>query len=113
MKLIFVYNADRGKLNALISIAHKIIQPKTYQCSLCAITHYALSEKKAWIEFKASTKHDLEFLHKDEFEEHYKHVFDYPVVLENSGSGSIKTVLNSKELREIKTVEELINRLEP
>ena len=46
MKLIFVYNAKSGKLNALFDIAHKIVKPETYQCSLCAITHDALSEKK-------------------------------------------------------------------
>jgi hypothetical protein len=52
MKLIFVYNAESGKLNTLFDIAHKIIKPETYQCSLCAITHDAIKEKKAWTEFK-------------------------------------------------------------
>lgn len=55
MKLIFVYNAESGKLNALLDIAHKVIKPETYQCFLCALTHDALSEKKAWSDFKAKT----------------------------------------------------------
>jgi hypothetical protein len=109
MKLIFVYNAESGKLNTLFDIAHKIIKPETYQCSLCAITHDALSEKKAWSEFKATTEIELEFLHKDEFEKQYKLSFDYPVVLENSDP--IKTVISTEELGELKDVEELIKRV--
>ena len=34
MKLIFVYNANSGKLSAALDIAHKIISPSTYQCRL-------------------------------------------------------------------------------
>ncbi len=109
MKLIFVYNAESGKLNALFDIAHKIIKPETYQCSLCAITHGALSEKKAWSEFKASTKLELEFLHKDEFEEKYKLTFDYPVVLENEET--IKPVITAEELGKFDNVEEFIQRI--
>ena len=32
MKLIFVYNAESGKLNTLFDIAHKVIKPETYKC---------------------------------------------------------------------------------
>ena len=110
MKLIFVYNAESGKLNTLFDIAHKIIKPETYQCSLCAITHDALSEKKAWTEFKASTKLELEFLHKDEFEKQYGQTYDYPVVLE--GSNPIRTVIDSEELSKFKNIGELIKRIE-
>lgn len=110
MKLIFVYNAERGKLNALFDIAHKIIKPETYQCSLCALTHDALSEKKAWADFKANTKLELEFLHKNEFEKQYAQTCDYPVILEQSGP--TRTVIGSEELSRFKNVEELIRRIE-
>ena len=109
MELIFVYNAKSGKLNALFDIAHKIVKPETYQCSLCAITHDALSEKKVWSEFKANTKLDLEFLHKDEFEKQYKQTYDYPVILEKSDP--IKTIISSEELRKLNNVEDLIKRI--
>ena len=68
MKLIFVYNATSGKLNALFDIAHKVINPETYECSLCALTHGAFSEKKVWSKFKENTDIEMTFLHKDEFE---------------------------------------------
>jgi hypothetical protein len=116
MKLIFVYNAESGKLNALFDIAHKIIKPETYQCSLCALTHDALSEKKAWSDFKARTKLELEFLHKDEFEKQYAQTCDYPVILEPSGPAGtaigFRTVIGSGELSRLKNVEELIKRIE-
>jgi len=38
-KLIFVYNADSGLLNAMKDWAHKIVSPETYPCSLCALTY--------------------------------------------------------------------------
>jgi hypothetical protein len=110
MKLIFVYNADSGKLNALFDIAHKVINPETYKCSLCAITHGALTEKKAWKDFKIKTELEFEFLHRDEFEKKYKQAYDYPVILENSET--LKTVISSKVLNEIKDVKELIKHLE-
>jgi len=110
MKLIFVYNAESGKLNALFDIAHKILKPETYQCSLCALTHDALSEKKAWSDFKAGTKLELEFLHKDEFEKQYGQACNYPVILENSDP--LRTLIGPGELSKFKNVEDLIKRIE-
>ena len=109
MKLIFVYNAESGKLNALFDIAHKIIKPETYECSLCAITHDALSEKKVWTEFKANTSLELEFLHKDEFEKQYEQTYEYPVILEKSDS--MKIIISAEELSKLKNIEELIKRI--
>lgn len=110
MKLIFVYNAEGGKLNALFDIAHKIIKPETYQCSLCALTHDAFSEKKAWSDFKASTKLEMEFLHKDEFEKQYGQAYEYPVILEKSDP--LRAVIGSEEIGKLRNVEQLIKRIE-
>ncbi len=110
MKLIFVYNAESGKLNALFDIAHKVLKPETYQCSLCALTHDALSEKKAWSDFKARTRLEIEFLHKDEFEQRYEQTRDYPVILENAGP--LRTLIGPIELNRLNNVEELIRRIE-
>ncbi|MDH4285651.1 MAG: hypothetical protein OEV35_10075 [Gallionellaceae bacterium] len=110
MKLIFVYNAESGKLNALFDIAHKILKPETYQCSLCALTHDALSEKKVWSDFKARTKLELEFLHKDEFQKQYGQARDYPVILENTEP--IRVFIGPEELNRFENAEELIKRIE-
>ena len=68
-----------------------------------------MSEKKAWTDFKASTKLEFEFLHKDEFEKQYKQTFDYPIILENLDT--LKVVIGSNELSELQNVEELINKI--
>ena len=110
MKLIFVYNAKSGKLNALFDIAHKIVKPETYQCSLCSLTHDALSEKKAWSDFKVRTMLELEFLHKDEFEKQYEQTRSYPVILEDSKP--LRVLIGPEELGTFENVEALIQRIE-
>ena len=67
MKLIFVYNADSGRLNALQDSLHKLISPSTYNCRLCQLTHSFFSEKEEWRKFVSSLEVEYEFLHRDEF----------------------------------------------
>ena len=110
MKLIFVYNANSGRLNTLFDIAHKLLSPGTYQCELCSLTHGALSEKKAWKEFRERTGLKMEFLHKDEFEQLHEISFDYPVILKQSDS--IDLFLNADEISQVKSVDELIALIE-
>ena len=110
MKLIFVYNANSGKLNTLFDIAHKLLSPGTYQCDLCSLTHGALSEKQAWKEFRERSGLEMEFLHKDEFEKLHKNSFDYPVILKQSDS--IDLFLNADEISRVYSVDELIALIE-
>ena len=110
MKLIFVYNANSGKLNTLVDIAHKLISPETYQCSLCSLTHGTLSEKNAWKEFRERTGLNMEFLHKDEFEKLHGKFFDYPVILKQSND--ISLFLSADDISHLKSVDELIKLIE-
>ena len=109
MKLIFVYNANSGKLNTLFDIAHKIIKPETYACSLCSLTHGAFSEKQIWSDFKNSTEVEMEFLHKDEFEKKYKKQFSYPVILKDKNE--LETFVSSHQLESLTELNDLINIL--
>ena len=70
-KLIFVYNADSGILNSLKDWAHKIISPKTYACSLCALTYDNLGMRRPWREFIKELGYEVEFLHRDELANQY------------------------------------------
>ena len=110
MKLIFVYNANSGKLNTPFDIAHKLISPETYQCDLCSLTHGALSERKAWKDFRERTGLEMEFLHKDEFEKLYEESFDYPVILKQSDS--IDLFLKADKISLVKSVDGLIELIE-
>ena len=70
-KLIFVYNADSGILNAMKDWAHKVISPETYPCSLCVLTYDNLGMRHPWKEFIKELGYEVEFLHRDELAEQY------------------------------------------
>lgn len=70
-KILFVYNADSGPLNALMDWAHKIASPETYQCSLCALTYNTLGMRQEWRAFIRGLDRQVEFLHRDELAARY------------------------------------------
>ena len=110
MQLIFVYNAKRGKLNAVLDVAHKVLRPDTYQCALCSLTHDAFSEKKSWKEYRGRAKNEMQFLHADEFEKEYGLSFQYPVILRQANRTEV--VLSADDIGEISSVGEIIAQLE-
>jgi hypothetical protein len=110
MRLIFVYNADSGRLNTLFDIGHKILSPGTYACSLCKLSYGMLSETKAWRDFRERSPVEMMFLHRDEFEREYDMHLDYPVVLKQS---TAMEVLIPKEVMDsLNDVDELIGAIE-
>lgn len=110
-KLLFVYNANSGLRNTILDGAHKIISPKTYQCSLCDITYGAFTENKVWKEFRTKSKLEMDFLHKDEFKEQYAskfgHNFGFPIVLGITVSG-MEVLVSPDELDALGKAEDLI-----
>ena len=112
MKLLFVYNANSGKLNSIFDTGHKLFSPSTYPCSLCNLTYDTFSENKTWKAFREESNLDIAFYHKDEFEEEFPSVnVIYPSVLKLK-SDQLTTVLNNEALDEISNVEELIQILQ-
>lgn len=110
-KLIFVYNADSGKKNALMDAIHKVISPQTYNCNLCEITYGVFTENKIWKKFRKSVEISMEFLHREEFLKQYASKFGakfkFPVVLiENKGE--LELFISSDELTLLNKPEELI-----
>lgn len=65
-KLVFIYNADSGVWNAIADSIHKFVNPDTYPCKLCGITHGYFGEKKQRHEFLEQLTLPVEFYHKDE-----------------------------------------------
>lgn len=110
-KLIFVYNANAGALNALLDSAHKIVSPDTYDCSLCAMTYGVFTENKAWADYRKSSNVEMDFLHKDEFLKQYRSKwlpkYTFPIVLINDDSGQ-GVFITTEELNEIASQEDLI-----
>ena len=114
-KLIFVYNANSGTINAVIDSMHKVLSPATYNCNLCDITFGLVGEKSAWREFRNSYPIDMDFLHRDEFEKAYAskfgYKFDYPIVLGVTTS-ELQVVISTDELNKLNGPEELIELVE-
>ncbi|TGE14535.1 hypothetical protein [Hymenobacter elongatus] len=69
-ELIFVYNADTGLVNGLLDLAHKVVSPATYKCSLCALT-YGARMRPEWKAFLNSLPVRARFFHRDDFSATY------------------------------------------
>ena len=114
-KLIFIYNANSGTVNAVLDSMHKVLSPSTYNCNLCDITFGLVGEKGVWRDFRDSFPLAMEFLHKDEFEKEYGskfgHKFDYPIVL-CAVEEELQVLVNTPELNLLKSAEELIALIE-
>jgi len=65
-RLIFVYNADSGRLSAMIDSARKLLQIDG--CTLCSITHGLAGEKDDWKSCRDEMGVPVDYLHKDELE---------------------------------------------
>ena len=108
MKLLFVYNANSGPLNALFDVGHKLFSPSTYKCSLCALTYNAFTENIVWTNFRSKSNFEMEFYHKDEFEKKFPSIkMMYPTILKFSDN-QLSTVLPPDILNEISNTENLI-----
>ena len=110
MKLIFVYNADSGLINTLIDVGHKALSPQTYECNLCDLTFGLFKEHKQWKQFRESSNTEMEFLHRDEFEQKYARKFEYPVILKKEDN-DLRVAIAQAELNHIQTLDELISQV--
>ncbi|MEL6306382.1 MAG: GTPase [Bacteroidota bacterium] len=114
-KLIFVYNADSGKKNAVLDSLHKVFNPDTYDCNLCDITYGIIGENRTWKRFRKENQNPMEFLHRDEFQKTYAskfgYKFDFPIVLVE-GEHGLEVLISAKELNSLQTPQALIQLLE-
>lgn len=91
-QLLFVYNADSGLYNTLTDMAHKILSPETYACSLCSITHGVFKERDEWRSFIETLPVACTFLHRDDFHQQYPEMgnLSLPTVLLQSDEGLVE-----------------------
>ena len=113
-KLLFVYNANSGKRNTLMDVAHKLLNPKTYNCNLCDITFGVFAENRLWKSFREQSSLEMEFLHKDEYLKSYAskfgHKFTFPIILAETANG-LEVLVGTKELNGLNGPEDLIGIL--
>ncbi len=114
-KIIFVYNAKSGTINAVLDSMHKVLSPSSYNCNLCDITFGLVGEKEAWRDFRESFPIEMEFLHKDEYQKAYSSKFgfkfDFPIVL-CAVEEELQVLVNTAELNQLDNAEELIKLIQ-
>lgn len=110
-KLQFVYNAETGFFNKLTDFAHKIISPKTYACSLCALTYGKFTMKQEWADYIKSLPMEVEFIYKNEWK--FAPVRqEYPLVALQTGTDRVEVLLEASELNELKSLKQLRTKLD-
>ncbi|QCR22458.1 GTPase [Pontibacter sp. SGAir0037] len=110
-KLLFVYNAETGLFNKMTDFAHKIISPATYACSLCALTYGNFTIKQEWAAFLRQLPLRVEFIYKNDWK--FSHIHNhYPLVGLHASDGSLQLLLEAEELNELKSLKQLMLRLD-
>ncbi len=112
-RLVFVYNADSGLLNAAKDIWHRVTSPSTYPCALCKLTYATMGMDKRWRQFVESLDMPVEFLHRDELASRADidvAGVELPVAL-FVRDGSTQVVVRAAEMRDAATLDHLIARV--
>ncbi len=64
-KLIFIYNADSGRLAAMLDSVKKAVRsPKA--CALCTITHGLVSKRTEWADIERRLGLPAKYYHRDD-----------------------------------------------
>ena len=64
-KLIFIYNADSGRLAAMLDSVKKMVRsPKA--CALCTITHGLVRKRTEWEEIECRLGLPTKYYHRDD-----------------------------------------------
>jgi hypothetical protein len=108
--LVFIFNADSGAINSIKDFFHKMVKPSTYDCNLCAVTFGNFGMKKEWAKYISEIDEEVnvEFYHRDEFEEMYPEITDakYPSAYLES-SDSLEVFISQEEMDSVESVKEL------
>lgn len=108
-RLILVYNADGGLLNAVKDMLHKIISPASYPCSLCALTHGPVAMRGRWRQFLAALPQDKAFHHRDDFAIAFPGLaVPLPAILLAAGDGVPQVLVSAAELDALEDLDALI-----
>lgn len=108
--LLFVYNAQTGVFNKLTDLAHKIISPRTYACSLCALTYGKFNRKQEWTAYIKSLPLQVAFIYRNEWE--FASVCNqYPLVALQTHDNHLQVLIKAEELNQLKSLRQLKDRL--
>ena len=106
-RLLMIYNADGGLFAMVSDAVHKAVSPRTYPCSLCAITYGAVTMKSEWRRYVERLSAQVTFHHRDDFAKAWPELhFALPAILiENDGC--LSELVSARDLSSIASVTEL------
>ncbi|MDC8755331.1 hypothetical protein OIK40_11840 [Erythrobacter sp. sf7] len=108
-RLILVYNADGGWLNALKDAVWKAARPSTYPCSLCALTYGYVAMHGRWRRFLLRLPHGKVFHHRDDFAQAYpSQIITLPAILVAQKDNPPKVLVSAAEIDALPDLEALI-----
>ena len=118
LRLIAVYNADTGLIEALMHAVHKAVRPETYPCSLCALTYGAVSMRGDWKRYWQALDARVDFYHRDDFTRDFPTLgtggvreVALPVVLISEAGEEPRVMISNEELDAMEDVDELMERV--
>jgi hypothetical protein len=113
MRLIFVYNADAGIVAGLFDLAHKLVSPATYPCSLCAVTYGTFGMDRRWRNYLATLPVPVAFFHRPDFHAAYPKLAGAPLpLIARDDDGHVTILLDADALAPLTTVSALIAALD-
>ncbi|WDA41880.1 hypothetical protein [Erythrobacter sp. BLCC-B19] len=112
-RLILVYNADSGWLNAVKDAVWKVVRPATYPCSLCALTYGWVSMHGGWRRFLDGLPLARVFHHKDDFAAAFPGLaIALPAILLAEGDAPPRVLASAAELDALPDLAALIALVE-
>ncbi len=112
-RVILVYNADSGLINAVKDAVWKVVKPSTYPCSLCALTYGWVSMHGRWRRFLSSLPHTKVFHHKDDYAQAFPELnIALPAILVAEGRPRPEVLVSANELDALPDLDALIALVE-
>ena len=110
-RLVFIYNARGGALQAMLDLLHKTLSPSTYGCDLCRLT-YTYRMRQPWREYLESLPWEIEFRYADQLDDDQRKLAGtLPACLLESGAGR-QLLLDADMISQCQDVAGLIEMLE-
>ena len=113
-RLVLVYNADAGIVAGLFDLAHKLVSPATYPCSLCGVTYGSFGMNRQWRDYLSSLALPTAFFHRPDFHAAFPAFAHEPLPLvAHDDDGALTIWLDAAALMSLTTVDALIAALTP
>ncbi|MEE4200727.1 hypothetical protein [Erythrobacter sp.] len=107
--LYYIYNADRGLLNAVRDSFHKTFAPDSYPCALCALAFGFFTMKPGWRKLRGQIAIEQKELHRDDYRRPFHDLEErLPVIVLRGEDGATEVLVRAEEMEAARNLEELV-----